>query len=81
MCSHLFIFAIVAFAFGVRLKKIISKSYVKELTVYIFFCRFCGVRNNIQIFNPSELVFVDGVRCGPISFFCILLSSYPNTIF
>ena len=42
MSAHLFIFALVAIAFGVRSKKNIAKSDVKELIVNIFFPEFYG---------------------------------------
>ena len=35
--SHLFIFALVVIAFGVKSKKMITKPDVKELTAYVFF--------------------------------------------
>ena len=37
MSSHLFIFAFIAFAFGVKSKKIFAKADVKELTACVFF--------------------------------------------
>lgn len=40
MRSHLFIFAYVAFAFGVRAKKIIAKTHVKEIFPRVFFSEF-----------------------------------------
>ena len=35
--SHLFIFALVVIAFGVKSKKMITKASVKELSAYVFF--------------------------------------------
>ena len=61
MKSYLFIFAFVAFVFGVRLKKIIAKTYVKELTTYVFFCEFYGFRSYMEVIH-FELIFVSGVR-------------------
>ena len=46
--SHLFIFALVAFAFDVRIQKIIAKTYVKELTTYISFWKFYGFKSYIH---------------------------------
>ena len=34
---YTFIFAFVAFIFGVKFLKIITKTYVKEVTAYVFF--------------------------------------------
>ena len=41
MKFHVFVFAFIAFAFGVILKKkIIAKTNVRELTAYVFFYEF-----------------------------------------
>ena len=49
MSSHLFIFAFVAFALGVRSKKIIPKTDVKELAAHVSF-RVYGFRPYVQVF-------------------------------
>ena len=59
MQFHLFIFAFVAFDFGVRSKKkkkkkkTIAETDVKELSTYVFFQDFYGFRSYIQDFSLS----------------------------
>ena len=52
MWSHLFIFAFVAFAFGVRFKKSLPRPTSRSLLPRIFFLEFYGFRSYVQIFNP-----------------------------
>ena len=40
------------FCFWCQIQKIITKIYVKELTIYVFFLEFYGIRSYIQVFNP-----------------------------
>lgn len=49
--SHLLVFAFVAITFGVRLKKIIAKTDVKELATYVFFEEFYTIKTYVQVFN------------------------------
>ena len=60
--SHLFIFAFVTFAFGVKSKKkIIAKTNVKEL-IPMFSSRSVMVLGlYVQVFNPFWVGFVYGV--------------------
>lgn len=51
MWSHLSIFALVAFAFGV-IQKIIAKIGVKELTTYVSFYQLHSFKSYIQVLNP-----------------------------
>ena len=55
-----------AFVFGVRSKKAVTKTDVKEPTTYVFFCEFCGFRSYIQVFNPF---WVDFCVCFKMSHF------------
>lgn len=66
------VFAFMALSFGVK-SKIISITYVKELTVFFFFFKFLGVlsfpRSFFQILHlkrtvHSKLIFVHGVGQG-----------------
>ena len=74
--SHLLIFALVAFAFHVKSKKIIVKTDVKELTIYVFSRRFTvsGLHSSLKS-TLSYILYMDTVR-----FFCMYLPSFPNTI-
>ena len=64
MLAHLFIFVFVAFAFGVQLKKNVTKMNFKELTPYVFFWEFYGFRPYFQVFNPFWVDFCAWCKVG-----------------
>lgn len=53
---------------------------ITEFFPYILFWEFYSFRFYVQDFNPFWVDFVYGINMGPISFFCLLTSSFPNTI-
>ena len=51
-----------AFAFGSESKNIITKTDVKAFTAYVFFSEFYGFKYYIQVFNPTWVNFLFGVK-------------------
>ena len=72
--SHLLIFAFDTFALGVKKKKMVAKTSVRELTSYVFFWEFYGFRTQIVVqfhtftySSPSFLVpFIEEAVLSPL---------------
>ena len=58
----MFIFPFVAFAYGVKSKKIIAKMDVKEFTLHVFFQGFKVSGFTFKFLIHFELAFVYGLR-------------------
>ena len=79
----MFIFAFVAWAYGV-IQNITSKTNLMEILFYIFFGEFYDFKYCIQIMNPILVDFSYGVwflYMGPISFFYKWIFSFPNIVY
>ena len=83
MWSYIFIFAFAAFVFGVKpRKKSLPRPKSKKLP-HMFSSRFYSFSSYIQLFNPLWVKFCISHfwESGLVSFFCMWLSSFPNTIY
>ena len=79
MSSHLLVFTLVLFAFGVKSKKS-SQRLVSRILFSVFSCRnFMASGLVIKSLIYFELIFVNGVSSCSVSFFC--MSSFPNAIY
>lgn len=76
MSFHLFIFAFVAFAFGVQSKRLFAKTNVETLTTCVFFSEVYGFRFYIQVIHPFK-IFMCAVRKWSSSILLHLVSSFP----